>query len=138
MQALFKIVAAAEPGTLLAWVNQWMDLLSATILVRPSASDQIHSTAAGLSTVLAFIIASIWRDEPTARLRRRCALLCAAIGAVVMLILLSRYMLMNRLSREMTLDLYYIWDILYILLVVVVVLALLSAILMYINREDST
>lgn len=142
MTKILKTITSIVPGPMLAWTGEWVGIFERTFIVRPryspDAYDEVTATANALATCFTIISAYLLFDAGTRVLRR-----LAVIAVMVALLSLStifvlRYQLAKSLPRETAEILSLLYDISTVVFLIAAVLAVLFAVLSWINSRPRT
>jgi hypothetical protein len=136
MSKYAKAIVAVVPGPILAWINSYIAIFNGSILVRQYSETTLNVTAAALGTVVTIVLAQVfWKTQPRDLVRGSILSLSSAAIAFLIIIVL-RGQLRQALPEKEVDILYYIWDIAYVLMLILIVVAILLAIMSYLNRPS--
>ena len=134
-RAVFEVVCWAAPSVVIAWVTDWLDLFRHTLIIRPTAGEEVSSTSSAISVLLVIFFAYFSRDWNKKRDSQWAKHLMAAALCLMFLCFSVRFVLSYPHTMQVIEFLKFFWDLSFIAFVVSALLALMFTVKSKLRRE---
>lgn len=132
---IFERIGAVTPSIAAGWVSAWTDLFEKTAIVRPGADERISDTGAAVATFVAIVTVLLFQSLPSAKLKRLSIVFLTAFVGLGVACYSMRFFLNRPYARDTGELLFYTWDSLYVIFMVVMVVTILFATLFALSKD---